>query len=174
MRGSKLTDRTKARILAKKDLQLGTQTAIAMSENLSRVIVNRVTPERVSEKVLALVPIETEKLAERIKRVRDKALRELEYKIDNGEMPGHHLTTAFGVLYDKSRLEDGLSTANVAHAIDPQVLARNYVQSLRDKGYDRETIEAIISEPLELGGDVIGVDMLRGAASEKLADVSGC
>lgn len=44
----------------------------------------------------------------------NKALKRLNNELDNpnAEININQLTTALGILYDKSRLEDGLSTAN--------------------------------------------------------------
>ena len=44
----------------------------------------------------------------------NKALKRLNNELDNqnSEININQLTTALGILYDKSRLEDGLSTAN--------------------------------------------------------------
>lgn len=42
----------------------------------------------------------------------DKALNQLNDKINNGEISARDLTILTGTLYDKSRLEDNLSTSN--------------------------------------------------------------
>jgi hypothetical protein len=48
----------------------------------------------------------------------DKALNQLNDKINNGEISARDLTILTGTLYDKSRLEDNLSTSNQSFNIN--------------------------------------------------------
>lgn len=53
----------------------------------------------------------------------NKALKRLNNELDNpnAEININQLTTALGILYDKSRLEDGLSTSNQAVNINIKI-----------------------------------------------------
>lgn len=63
-----------------------------------------------SDGVGEVLPHVVEDIAEDIKRVRDKALLEIESQIDAGVLKGAALVTAFGVLTDKARVIEGLAT----------------------------------------------------------------
>ena len=93
-----------------KELQIGTQQKIGDAVGLSRKSVNRIKLKTASPEVLALVPFEEKKLLDQINETRDKALRKLNLKLDTDDIPGEKLSTIFGTLYDKSRLESSLPT----------------------------------------------------------------
>jgi hypothetical protein len=114
----------KARILAKKNAELYGHKKIAEEEGVSLSTVEKTKIETVEPEVLKLYPQETAKLEQRIARVRDKALNALEVEIDKGEVPANHLSTIFGTLYDKHRLETGQATEITQNLSAPLLVIR--------------------------------------------------
>lgn len=92
-------------------------------------------------------------------RVRNKALVKLEEKIDNDELNGKDLITAYGVLTDKSRLAQGLATSRQdvqQDAVDPRQFADALGGFLGDivraaQQRSEEIIDAEFEEQPQLG-----------------------
>lgn len=60
--------------------------------------------------VAEAVPVIALDMADRVKTVRDRLLTEIENQVERGELKGSALVTAFGILFDKARILDGLAT----------------------------------------------------------------
>ena len=142
----KLSDTTKARVIAKKQLQIGTQEKIAVSEDISRYSVNRIKPETVTPKVRKMAEIETEKLLAKIERARDTALDKLQIKLDTEDVAPEKLSTIFGTLYDKSRLESDKPTVIQKNLTDEQLAVELMRRLITNRGWQREEAIPAIQE----------------------------
>ena len=142
-----LSNDKKALILAKKHLRLFSHNKIAMDENVSRQTVINITPERVSPEVLALSKQKAVIIADEIARVRDKALDRIEEHLDNGTMPASNLSTVYGVLYDKHRLETNQPTTITSEQNSDKVAIAfsNLLKRKRDQGHELPSDNELIS-----------------------------
>jgi DNA-binding XRE family transcriptional regulator len=100
----------KARILAKKELQTGTQSKIAREESVSRKTVNQITPERVGPEVLALVGDYKERLIEKAKRNVDEGLDVMHSRMYSGDSKLSEITGAVKISHDILQLQTGQAT----------------------------------------------------------------
>ena len=78
----------------------------------SRTIYSIVKQEKYQTQVNGYIEQCKKNFSKKSKIIIDKALNKLNEKIDNEEVSPKDLITLTGVLYDKTRLEDNLSTSN--------------------------------------------------------------
>ena len=78
----------------------------------SRTIYSIVKQEKYQTQVNKYIEQCKKNFSKKSKIIIDKALNKLNEKIDNEEVSPKDLITLTGVLYDKTRLEDNLSTSN--------------------------------------------------------------
>ena len=78
----------------------------------TRTIYSIVKQEKYQKEVNKYITECKKNFSKKSKIIIDKALNKLNEKIDNEEVSPKDLITLTGVLYDKTRLEDNLSTSN--------------------------------------------------------------
>ena len=97
-----------------------TQADIAKKHDIARRTVNVLTEDDLSENS----KLELENFVEKLVRVRNKALKRIEQKLDNDTMPAAQLTPTFNTLYTATRLENDQPTSITAQQnIEPIALA---------------------------------------------------
>lgn len=107
-----LSDKTKAEILAEKNLRMATREEIADKYNVARDTVQKIQPETVSLEVVRMAEVIENDLRNRIEKVRDKALKALEHAIDADDIKKEALGSVFATLFDKARVESGQPTTH--------------------------------------------------------------
>jgi hypothetical protein len=125
-----LSDEQKATILAEKNLRLSTRDEIADKHDVCRDTVQKITPESVSLAVLTRASEIENELKGRIEKVRDKALRSLEYAIETDDIKKEALVNAFATLYDKARVEGGQPTSHIGFSPEQVDKFRNGFRNL--------------------------------------------
>jgi hypothetical protein len=107
-----LSDRAKAEILAEKNVRMSTRQEIADKHGVNRDTVQKIQPHTVSLEVIQMAEVIENDLRQRIEKVRDKALKSLEYAIETDDIKKEALVNAFATLYDKARVESGQPTSH--------------------------------------------------------------
>lgn len=125
-----LSDEQKATILAEKNLRLSTRDEIADKHDVCRDTVQKITPESVSLAILTRASEIENELKGRIEKVRDKALRSLEYAIETDDIKKEALVNAFATLYDKARVEGGQPTSHIGFSPEQVDKFRNGFRNL--------------------------------------------
>lgn len=87
----------------------------------SRTIYSIVKQEKYQTQVNGYIEQCKRNFSKKSKIIIDKALNKLNEKIDNEEVSPKDLITLTGVLYDKTRLEDNLSTSNKSIEINLKI-----------------------------------------------------
>jgi hypothetical protein len=119
----------KARIIAKKELQTGTQSKIALEERVSRKTVNQITPERVGPEVLALVGNYKERLIEKAKRNVDEGLDMMHTRMYSEDSKLSEITGAVKISHDILQLQTNQPTS-INSSPDDQARKLNEVHAL--------------------------------------------
>lgn len=137
--------RQKVQIVAQKNSGLFPNKKIAESIGVTERAIRNIKAETVSPEVRAMAEVETEKLLAKIERARDTALDKLQAKLDSEPIPAQYLSTIFGTLYDKSRLESDKPTVIVQ---PPQTLEQKarelYRRAVEVLGYtEQEAFEGV-------------------------------
>lgn len=94
----------KARILAKKNLQVSTQKNIA-EEGVCRETVVKITKDSVDYNTLIQSQKYETRYVEDLKRTNYKLLKYLEDSVDAGTLPPNVVSTAFGTTFDKIQIK---------------------------------------------------------------------
>lgn len=74
-----------------------------------------------SEKAKQIITEYQSNLSKKFENIIEKAIKKLEIKVENEDIKALELTKIIGILYDKSRLEQNLSTENKAIQINIKV-----------------------------------------------------
>jgi hypothetical protein len=125
----------KARILAKKELQTGTQSKIALEERVSRKTVNYITPERVGPEVLELVGGYKEQIIGKAKLNVTNGLDIMHERMYQPESKLSEITGAVKISHDILQLQTGQATSINGDATDPnspEFKCRRFVDTALD------------------------------------------
>ncbi len=123
---------TKAAIVHEKNLQLLTRSMIAKEYNVSRTTVATLTEDQLSPEAKAHLKSFSENLTE----ARDKTLARINEKLDKDAFKDGCYSNLFNVLNTNKRLDDGLSTQNIATSSKLD----NIIEDMRlAEGWDKET-----------------------------------
>lgn len=125
-----MSDKSKAEILAEKNLRMSTREEIAEKFNVARDTVQKIQPETVSLEVRQMAEVIENDLRKRIERVRDKALKSLEYAIDTDDIKKEALGGVFATLFDKARVEGGQPTSHTGFSPEQIDKFRNGFRNL--------------------------------------------
>lgn len=131
-RGPNLTDEHRAQIIAEKRSHFVTVERLAEDHGVTREHVHRLE-RNASEEVLKMAEGIGETLKDRIEQTMELARTRMHERLEDNEAPLNHITTAFGVLYDKRALELGKPTNITLHTIPPETHAMDFMKSLLAK-----------------------------------------
>jgi hypothetical protein len=130
----KISDKKKAAIIVDKRIRTDSIKAIGLAHGVSTNHVHKIAREA-SPEVLEMADQLEEELAPRIEKTMNLALTRIHERLANDANPAplNHITTAFGVLYDKRALENNRPTSIVQHTSSPEEHAIEFYKILLNK-----------------------------------------
>jgi hypothetical protein len=130
---TKLSDKKKARILAKKWITTDNARSIAAQEKVAIISVHKIRENTVSDKVLKMAEREAKTLSERLADVRDLSLSEMKRSLERGDSPLNQVAQVFQVVNNAKQLEDGRPTSITQHQWTPERHALEFFKVLLAK-----------------------------------------
>jgi hypothetical protein len=134
-----LTDKRKVQILVERKMGLDTVKHIAADNDVSENHVYKIE-RTASPELHAKADEVVATLTERMEATRDLALRRIHERLEDNAAPLNHITTAFGVVYDKIALENGKPTSIIQHATPPEDHAIEFYKILLTKMSKQEAL----------------------------------
>jgi hypothetical protein len=134
-----LSRKKKVQILVDKRLGIDTVYKVAAEHGTSPTHVHKLE-RQADPAMLAEVDAKVESLVERMEATRDLALRRIHERLEDNAAPLNHITTAFGVVYDKIALENGKPTSIIQHATPPEDHAIEFYKILLTKMSKQEAL----------------------------------
>jgi hypothetical protein len=137
----KLSDKQKAAIIVDKRIRADSIKAIGQAHGISTNHVHKID-RTASPELIEMADQLEEELAPRIEKTMNLALTRIHERLADGANPPplNHVTTAFGVLYDKRALENNRPTSIVQHQTPPEDHAIEFYRILLNKMSKQEAL----------------------------------